>query len=263
MPAALLWAAATMGALTGSAPTKLTKLRAVLFDIDGTLVNSDGLHFAVFQDVLADYGYNNGERISEAFFKERITGKQNKRICEDLFPDWDEAEAVAFAEHKEARFRELAAEQLSSLVTPGLAHLLRHLEANGVRCAAVTNAPRANAELMLSSIDRLAFFEPLIIGDECVHAKPHPEPYLAAMRALGVSADECIAVEDSPSGAAAAVAAGARTIGITSTQSEEALNDAGCDLLVRDFEDARLWSELNESWGCGLATRGEEWDICC
>lgn len=258
--AAILWTAASVGALSTSG---CKTLKAVLFDIDGTLFNSDGLHLAVFQDVLSEYQYNGGERISEEFFMQRIAGKQNKMICKDLFPEWDEDQSVAFSTYKEQCFRELAAERLSSLVTPGLPMLLSHLETNGVRCAAVTNAPRANAELMLGSIDRLGWFEPLIIGDECTHAKPHPEPYLAAMRALGVNADECIAVEDSPSGAAAAVASGARTIGITSTQSDAALRDAGCHLLVRDYEDARLWSELNEGWGCGLGTGGGEWDICC
>ena len=260
LSAALLVSAASVGALSVSCTTKL---KAVLFDIDGTLFNSDGLHLVVFQDVLAEYKYNGGERIDEDFFMKRIAGRQNKLICQDLFPEWGEDESTAFSNLKEQRFRELAAERLSSLVTPGLPMLLSHLESKGVRCAAVTNAPRANAELMLSSIDRLGWFEPLIIGDECVHAKPHPEPYLAAMRALGVSADECIAIEDSPSGAAAAVASGARTIGITSTQSDAALSDAGCHLLVSDYEDARLWSELNEVWACGLGTGGGEWDICC
>ena len=256
---------ATVGALAGGSTATIakTKLKAVLFDIDGTLFDSDGLHLAVFQDVLQEYKFNDGEKIDTDFFKKRIAGRQNKLICEDLFPDWTEEQSTSFSAYKEQRFRELAAERLASLATPGLTPLLAHLEAKGVRCAAVTNAPRANAELMLSAIDRLDFFEPLIIGDECEQAKPHPEPYLAACRALGVKPEECIAVEDSPSGAAAAVASGARTIGITSTQSDAVLNDAGCHLLVRDFKDARLWSELQESWACGLGTGGSEFDICC
>ena len=64
------------------------------------------------------------------------------------------------------------------------------------------------------------------------------------MRALGVGSDACLAVEDSPSGAKAAVAAGVRTIGITSTQRSEKLVDAGCALHVADFDDPRLWEEL-------------------
>ena len=219
-------------------------MKAVLFDIDGTLFDSDRLHLAVFQEVLAEYGFNGGERISEEFFKERITGRQNALIVKDLFPEWDTPTGIAFSTYKEQRFRDLAAEQLPTLVTAGLETFLTQLEADGVRCAAVTNAPRANAELMLSAIDRLDWFEPLIIGDECTHAKPHPEPYLAAMRALDVSPDECLAFEDSPSGASAAVAAGVRTLGVVSTQSAEVLTGAGCAALIRDFADPVLSDEL-------------------
>ena len=169
----------------------------------------------------------------------------------DLFPGWTAAEGEAFAVRKEARFRERAASQLASLTTPGLQELCARLSAAGVRCAAVTNAPRANAELMLHSLGTIAgvpaieHFSPLVIGDECVHAKPHPEPYLAAMRALGVRPESCLAFEDSPSGASAAVCAGVRTIGILSTQPASVLTQAGCSLLVRDFADAALAQELS------------------
>ena len=90
-------------------------------------------------------------------------------------------------------------------------------------------------------------FEPLIIGDECSHAKPHPEPYLAAMRYLGLQPEDCLAVEDSPSGASAACAAGVRTLGITSTQEGSKLREAGCAELIRDFDDPAFWREL-ERW---------------
>jgi len=183
------------------------------------------------------------------------SGKQNKFICEDLFPHWSAAEGEAFAAKKEQRFRDLAASQLPSLVTPGLHRLCGELTAAGVRVAAVTNAPRANAELMLGAAGTVAgkppldFFTPLIIGDECSQAKPHPEPYLAAMRQLGVSSEHCLAFEDSPSGAAAAVAAGVVTIGITSTQTTEVLiGQAGCSLAIADFEDAALERLLREDW---------------
>eukprot|EP00320_Phaeocystis_rex_P007132 CAMPEP_0119061786 /NCGR_PEP_ID=MMETSP1178-20130426/5534_1 /TAXON_ID=33656 /ORGANISM="unid sp, Strain CCMP2000" /LENGTH=233 /DNA_ID=CAMNT_0007043023 /DNA_START=29 /DNA_END=730 /DNA_ORIENTATION=- len=220
------------------------RLLAVLFDIDGTLFNSDAIHCSVFREMLVQEGFDGGRPISEAFFMERISGRSNPLITADLFPSWDESKRAAFVERKEARFRQQAAERLASLATPGLQRLLDTLQSEGVHCAAVTNAPRLNAELMLGAIGRQSFFRPLIIGDECSAAKPHPEPYLAAMRALGVSSEACLAVEDSPSGARAAVAAGVRTIGITSTQRSDALVDAGCALLVQDFDDPRLWQEL-------------------
>ena len=213
-----------------------TRPQAMLFDIDGTLFNSDSLHCAlhafcrlaslhhsntltlrqppctddVFREVLADEGFDGGEPISEAFFRERISGRANAAICADLFPDKSTEEAEAFSAMKEQRFRDLAASQLASLTTPGLQGLIRWIEQNGIRTAAVTNAPRPNAELMLRSISRLEWFEILVIGDECTAAKPDPEPYLEAMRKLGVEPSQCVALEDSPSGATAAVAAGVR-----------------------------------------------------
>lgn len=136
-----------------------------------------------------------------------------------------------FSAYKEQRFRDLAENRLADLVTPGLTELMGWMDRTGMRSAAVTNAPRANAELMLRSIGRLEWFNALVIGEECSAAKPNPgrlqsihqivgrvtqclinailtEPYLVAMRKLGVEPFQCIAIEDSPSGAAAAVAAG-------------------------------------------------------
>jgi HAD superfamily hydrolase (TIGR01509 family) len=226
-------------------------LEAVLFDIDGTLLNSDSLHLAVFQEILAEEGFDDGRQISEAFFMQRISGRQNAAICNDLFPAWSVADGVAFAARKEARFRAMASTRLPSLVTPGLRPFCAQLAAAGVRVAAVTNAPRENAELMLRAIGTidgkpsLEWFDALIIGDECSRAKPHPEPYLAAMRCLGVPAERCLAFEDSPSGATAAVAAGVRTVGITSTQSAAMLHGAGCALTVANFEEDALLQEMS------------------
>ena len=164
----------------------------------------------MFREVLEEEGFDGGKPISEAFFRERISGRSNPAICADLLPQKSVAEAEAFSAQKEQRFRDLAASQLSRLTTPGLERLIEWIDRTGVRTAAVTNAPRPNAELMLSSIGRLAWFETLVIGDECAAAKPDPEPYLVAMRRLGLQPAQCVALEDSPSGAAAAVAAGVR-----------------------------------------------------
>ena len=236
------------------------RLSAALFDIDGTLFNSDALHLLAFQELLQEEGFNGGERISEAFFLENISGRQNSQIVRDLFPERTAAQGADFSDRKEAKFRELAAAELSGMVTPGLEALLGTLEARGVRCAAVTNAPRANAELMLGAIGRLGWFEPLIIGDECTAGKPDPEPYLRAMRELGVLPGECLAFEDSPSGARAAVAAGLRTVGITSTQPAAVLVEgAGCAYAIADFTETALAREVEERAGRVLLTRPKLW----
>lgn len=87
----------------------------------------------------------------------------------------------------------LAAEKLKPI--DGLLKLRKWIEDRGLKRAAVTNAPRANAELMISTLGLSDFFEALILGDECEHAKPHPQPYLKALEILKVSKDHTMIFE--------------------------------------------------------------------
>ena len=86
-------------------------------------------------------------------------------------------------------FRDLAADGLAPVA--GLDAFLAAVDARGLAKAAVTNAPRANAEFMLDCLGRRDWFDVLVIGDECARAKPDPEPYRVAAAALGVAAADC------------------------------------------------------------------------
>ena len=122
------------------------------------------------------------------------------------------------------------------------------MQNQGLLCAAVTNAPSANAALLLSGIGlggfSGGFFDAVILGEACARAKPFPEPYLEAMARLGVAPGECFAVEDSAPGLTAAVRAGVATVGVLTTQPPGALVEAGACLLVDDFEAVELWGYL-------------------
>ncbi len=84
----------------------LTHLHAVLFDVDGTLVDSDPLHFTAFREILLEHPtFNNGQPISIEFFNTTISGRHNPAIAKELFPHWDEAQGAAFSDDKEQRFR--------------------------------------------------------------------------------------------------------------------------------------------------------------
>lgn len=209
--------------------------QAILFDIDGTLFDSDPVHLRAFQKILVEEGFNGGVEIDEAFFMKTISGRQNKLICRDIFPDWDEARSEAFSARKEQMFRDMSKGSLVPI--DGLIDFMGEIDRCGLRKAAVTNAPRLNAESMLDGIERREWFDALVIGDECVRAKPDPEPYLVAARALGVEIAQCVVVEDSPSGASAGAAAGAFVVGMLSSQTPEALTAAGCAALVRDYRE--------------------------
>ncbi|GLC35885.1 hypothetical protein PLESTF_001236300 [Pleodorina starrii] len=234
-PASTTTTTTTTTPAAAAASLDFLSLRGVLFDVDGTLVESDPLHFRAFQEVLCELGFNGGQPIDEHFFRTRISGRHNPAISADLFPDWEEDRRTAFSEDKEERYRRLAAQGLQPV--EGLREFLEWVRQRGLRTAAVTNAPRANAEMMLAALGLDSAFEHLVLGEECTRAKPHPDPYLTAMELLGLSPAETMVFEDSPSGVAAGVAAGLPVVALTTGQEPDVLQRAGAVWIVRDFRD--------------------------
>ena len=212
-------------------------IEAILFDLDGTIVNTDHLHYQVWQDMLKNYGME----MDKTFYRHRISGKQNSAIVADILPQLSETAGEKLAEEKESRFRELA---LSLKPLAGLLDMLSWIDTHKLPTAVVTNAPRGNAELMLEVLKLTDSFDTLVIGDEAIAAKPDRAPYQLALSRLGVSPQEAIAFEDSPSGMTAAVAAGIYSIGITSTHDPEVLIKVGAKMAIADFTAPELWQLL-------------------
>jgi len=215
-----------------------------LFDLDGTMCHSDPVHFVVFDELARRTGVLPGG-MTEEYFKANIAGGANESIFARMFPERSVEERARMADEKEAEFRErLKTEHLER--AGGLTELLNAFDRAGVKTCVVTNAPRENAEAMLERLGLREYFgERLVIGTECARSKPHPDPYLEGMRRCGVEdASACVAFEDSPTGARAAVAAKIPTVGILSSQSEETLTGAGCFLCVADFTSPALASAL-------------------
>ncbi len=213
-------------------------LSAILFDLDGTIVNTDPIHYQAWQQKLAHYGIE----IDEAFYKSRISGRLNPEIVKDILPQLSSADGEKFADEKEALFRELAP-NLKPL--NGLAELIAWTETHQLKRALVTNAPRLNAEFMLEVLGIKEAFQTIILAEDCIAGKPDPAPYQVALSNLGIQAQEAIALEDSPSGIRAAVAAGVRTIGIASTHDPKILLEVGAFIAIPDFTNLQLWTLLN------------------
>ncbi|KAG8084348.1 hypothetical protein GUJ93_ZPchr0010g10441 [Zizania palustris] len=231
-------------AAVGSPLSKLAPLEAILFDIDGTLCDSDPIHFRAFRELLQQVGFNNGVPITEEFFSANISGGHNDDLARALFPDLDHGKAMKFMDDKEALFRKLAAEQLKAV--DGLHDLCRWIGDRKLKRAAVTNAPRPNAELILSILGLTDFFTVLVIGSECDRAKPFPDPYLKALELIDACPDHTFIFEDSTSGIRAGVAASVPVVGLATRNPEKALKDAGASLLIKDFQDPKLLSMLEE-----------------
>lgn len=229
------------GVIRSAIPADKT-LKAVIFDVDGTLCDSDPLHYIAFVELLKELGFQGGEPISEEFFIEHITGRDIVEVLDNLFPEWNHDKRNKFMEDKEARFRSLAIEQLKPV--EGLETLCQWIKERGLHRAAVTNAPRENAELMISILGLSDFFEILVVGTECERAKPFPDPYLKALNHLGLSPDQAFVFEDSSTGLQAAVSAGMAAVGVATRNPEASLLKAGASFTIGSYSDPKLWSTL-------------------
>jgi HAD superfamily hydrolase (TIGR01509 family) len=207
--------------------------RVLLFDLDGTLAETDSLHLPTWVDALEPYGVE----VDEEFYKEKISGRSTGEIVKDLLPDLTDEEGRSIGDAKEASFRERASE-LEPL--PGLADFIKQGRERGMKIALVTNAPEENVEAILPALNLRDFFDAVVLADDVEAVKPDPAPYRAALKKTGVPAEEALAFEDSVSGISSSVAAGIPTVGIASTQDPENLLRAGAFMTATDFTDPQV-----------------------
>lgn len=207
--------------------------RALLFDLDGTLAETDSLHLPTWVEALLPHGIE----VDESFYRENISGRSNAEVVRDLLPDLSDEEGRSISDAKETSFRELAVD-LEPL--PGLLEFLREIQARGLAAGLVTNAPAENVGAVLPALKLQDFFDIIVLSVEVEAVKPDPAPYDEALKRLGVAPEEALAFEDSVSGISSAVGAGIPTVGIASTQRPDRLREAGVFMVARDFTDPDL-----------------------
>jgi HAD superfamily hydrolase (TIGR01509 family) len=152
---------------------------ALLLDLDGTMLDTDRLHFAVFAELMAPFGI----AVDEAHYRAHIHGRRNVDYFAEVLPDHPDPEGLS--DEKEAAFRRILPRPYPAM--PGVGAMLDRARAQGWGLAVVTNAPPENAEAMLAAIGLRDRFEVVIHGETCPQGKPHPAPYLAALDRLGAT----------------------------------------------------------------------------
>jgi len=203
---------------------------AMVFDMDGVIIDSNPLHVAAWTLYNRRYGIDAGEAV-----RERMYGRRNDDIVRDFFGSHLTAgEVAAHGAAKEELFRELAGPRLTEALVPGVQDLLA-LHA-GLPVGLATNAEPANVDFLLDRGGLRPFFRTVINGHQVEHPKPHPEIYLRAARFLGVEPQNCVVFEDSFSGIQAAQSAGTRIVGLRTTHAH--LPDV--DLAIDSFLSPEL-----------------------
>ncbi len=184
-------------------------LKAVIFDMDGVLVDTE----ASYQESVRRFFEERGVRIPEEELH-RIVGSAysfySARVARwwEQVKDPDPAEVAMGVEKAMDPYFISTPEEIAALAMPGLEEALLGLRSRGLRLAVASASPRRDIEAVLSACRITEFFDSAISGQDVEESKPNPAIYLATLAALGLRAEECIAVEDSDTGIAAARAAG-------------------------------------------------------
>ncbi|WP_088962314.1 HAD family hydrolase [Micromonospora purpureochromogenes] len=180
----------------------------MLFDMDGTLVDSEKLWDVALRELAAEYGGSLSDSARRAVIGTSMA--ESMRIVHDDLGQ-PERDPQASIDWINARILELFRTGLRW--RPGALALLRAVRAAGIPTALVTSSGRPLVEVALDTLGRDSF-DAVVCGDEVDLAKPHPEPYLTAARLLDVPIGRCVAIEDSPTGVASALAAGAAVLAV-------------------------------------------------
>jgi beta-phosphoglucomutase family hydrolase len=206
---------------------------ALIFDMDGVIIDSNPLHRQAWVAFNRRYGLETTEAMQQSMY-----GKRNDQIVRDFYGEGIAAEEVdARGRAKERLYREMITGRIEEMLVPGLrAFLERHRD---LPMGVGSNAEPENVAFVLDSTGLRRYFRAVVDGHQVRHPKPHPEVYLRVAELLGTEPAKCIVFEDSHSGAAAAVAAGMRVIGLSTTYG----NLYGTVITIDNFlsRDLEIW----------------------
>jgi HAD superfamily hydrolase (TIGR01509 family) len=201
--------------------------RAVLWDMDGTLLDSADYHWLSWREVLAAEGFElTRKRFAESF------GRRNDATLRAYFgEEFPLSEVERIGAIKEARYREMVRIHGVELL-PGVGRWLARLQADGWRQALASSASLLNVEAILGVLKIADFFDAIVSAEDVQTGKPDPEVFLVASARVSTPPARCVVIEDAPAGIEAARLAGMRNIGVQSSHTSLA-----ADIVVRTLEE--------------------------
>lgn len=199
------------------------KLRLALFDLDGTLLDTEEQYTILWGSIGRKYH----PEIPD--FAQRIKGSTLKRILDDYFPKEDIRSALLpdlYAHERKMRFNFFS----------GALDFITELRHNGIKCAVVTSSNQDKMNAVREQIRRFdSLFDHIFTAEDFQFSKPNPECYLNAVSHFGMNKDECVIFEDAPNGLEAGRRSGIFTIGVASTLTPEQISPL-CDYVLTSYE---------------------------
>ena len=199
-----------------------------LFDLDGTIVNTDNIYLKVWKEILIEY---NIDLTSELFYK-YIHGNSDNVVLNKLLPNVDVSK---ISKLKDVLFIQHLSE---IIIIDGAYDFIRKIKYIGYSCSIVTNCNRDVAEKIISYCSISQYIDFIIVGSECSRPKPYADPYIEAMKKYNIRSDKTIIFEDSNSGLLSARLANPQCIvGITTNYNEKELRICGANIVIDNFID--------------------------
>lgn len=195
----------------------ISPAKAVIWDMDGVLIDSGPFHFQAWREIFAR------ERRIEFTYGmfQRTFGWRNPEMLRDVLgADIEQAEIDFLAGVKEARYRDLVRANSARLLLPGVIECLARLQQAGWRQAVASSAPAENVAVILGALPLRDYFGAVVTAEDVARGKPDPAPFLTAAQRLGVAPGRCVVVEDAPAGIEAARRAGMSCIGLLTTHAQ-------------------------------------------
>ncbi len=205
-------------------------IKAVIFDLDGVLIDSVDLHCKAFMQAFREFGIK-GDRKR---VKEMLGESALQIIKKSALRDLTNEEAIAIRDRKTEIYQSLLGENPGKVVAPGARELLEKLKKMGLKIGLATGTRKTNVDNVLPFIGR---FDAIVAVEDVKRSKPDPEIYTKAIEKLGVKPTEAVVVEDAVYGVLAGKRAGAKVIAIEKTFPRERLAEAGADFIVKELVD--------------------------
>lgn len=206
------------------------EVKAVIFDLDGTLIDNNAYHLQSWKHYLK----NRNREISEEEYKANVNGRTNKDVIEYIYQrKMEDAEALVYAHEKEAIYRELYQPHITPVA--GLLPLLQKLKDLNIPMAIATSGIQVNIDFMFDHIPMRAYFDVIVNSAHIKKGKPDPEIYIKTAELLKVAPGQCLVFEDAVVGINAAKAAGMKVVGVLTTHNAAELE--GADVLIRDYTE--------------------------
>jgi HAD superfamily hydrolase (TIGR01509 family) len=211
---------------------KKMKYKGIIFDLDGTLVDSEPLHMEAWLSVLANQGLN----FDEHWFEQWI-GKSDRILAESVVEQHEiGAQVEDLQENKRNTYHRIAAER--AILFPEVEKYLHYFKQH-LKLGIATNSSKDDAAAVFSRLPLPSFVSAVVTADDVPNLKPAPDMYLLAAERIGLDVSEGLAIEDSPAGLQAAKEAGLFTLGVTNSHPAENLKHA--DLIFDSTAEAMEW----------------------